>query len=176
MSPLSLAQPVTDHDWRWVTAAPFRAYLRQLLNETGLPWRVLAGEVGIPDRIVGGLLRGRGGRPLRRIPPHYARRLLGVDAETLCDGLRELVPAMASHAAAHRLFGSGWSAARIAAAAGSTAAETEALLLGRTSRVPRRMQAMLEGAARAHALHQYDPDPQDGPTSPLADDVRCAAA
>lgn len=152
MISLSLAHSTADIDWRWVTAAPFRAHLRHLLNETGLPWRVVAGEAGLPDRVVRNLLHGREGRPLRRIAPHYARRLLRLEAHQLSNALRELVPASAAHAAAHRLLGSAWSAADIAVTAEVTIPEADALLLGRLDRVPRRVQVLLDAAVRAHGL------------------------
>lgn len=174
--PLSLAQPVADIDWRWVTAAPFRAHLCHLVNETGLPWRVLAGEAALPDRVVRSLLHGRAGRPLRRIAPHYARRLLRLDASTLSEALRELVPATASHADAHLLLGSGWSTTQIAAAAELTVPEAEALLLGVMSRVPRRVQALLGAAVRAHSLQSPELDPLDPFSALFECDAALAAA
>lgn len=176
MTSLLLVQPSADLDWRWVTAAPFRAHLRQLLDQTGLPWRVLAGEAGLPDRVVRTLLHGRAGRPLRRIAPHYARRLLRLDGTDLSDALRELVPAAASHAAAHRLLGSGWSTAHIAVAAELTIPEAEALLLGRLSRVPRRVQALLDAAVRAHGLEPCEVDPLDRFTALFDSGTAVAAA
>lgn len=176
MTPLSLAQPAPDIDWRWVTAAPFRAHLRHLLDETGLPWRVVAGEAGLPDRVVRSLLHGRAGRPLRRIAPHYARRLLRLDASHLSAALRELTPVTAAHAAAHRLLGNGWSAAQIAAAAELTVPEVEALLLGRLNCVPRRVQVLLDAAVRAHGLTPLEPSSLDLFTAVFDNSAALAAA
>lgn len=176
MTPLTLAYPVSAIDWRWVATAPFRAHLRQLLAETGLPWRVVASEAGVPDRVIRGLLHGRAGRPLRRIAPHYARRLLRMDATSLSEALRELIEATAAHAAAHLLLGSGWPVARIAAVAELTDAEAEALLLGRMDRVPRRVQVLLSAAVRAHQLDQLDDDPLEGFAAPFVGETALDAA
>jgi hypothetical protein len=156
---LTLARPIPDIDWRWVEAAPFRAQLHQLLAETGLPWRALAGETGVPDRVVRSLLHGQEGRAVRRIAPHYARRLLRMNAEDLSGALRELTTAEPSHAAAHLLLGSNWSVPQIAAMAELTEAETEALLMGRVTCIPRRVQALLSAAVRAHQLDADRLDP-----------------
>lgn len=67
----------TEH--AWVQAAPFRAHLQRLLDQTGLPWTALAAQALVPPAVVHRLLYGRGGRPMSRIPREYARRLFALD-------------------------------------------------------------------------------------------------
>lgn len=65
-----------DRDAHWVLATPFRAHLRHLGRTTGVPWRALALAAGVEPTLVRALLHGRGGRPLKRLHPEAARRLL----------------------------------------------------------------------------------------------------
>lgn len=157
MSTLALVPTIPATDWRWVAAAPFRAHLRHLMSETQLPWRALAGHAGVPDRVVRGLLLGRAGRPMRRIAPHYARRLLRLTPEQLQRSLQELIPSDQAQHAAHLLLGAGWSPRELMTVAEVTRPEIDALLMGQVSRVPRRVQTLLAAAARAHQLTPLEP-------------------
>lgn len=160
MTALTLLPTITAADWRWVAAAPFRAHLRNLQSETELPWRALAGHAGVPDRVVRSLLLGRGGRPVRRIAPHYARRLLRLHPGELQLRLKDLVPSDTARHCAHLLLGDGWSPTDLAAVAELTRPEMDTLLLGHATRVPLRVatrvplrvQILLAAAARAHRL------------------------
>ena len=75
------AQP--DESQNWVDAAPFRAQLRYLMASTSLSAEEVAAAVGIPARLAERLLRGRNGRPLRRVSPETGRRLLRVSIAQL---------------------------------------------------------------------------------------------
>ena len=77
----------------WVLAAPFRAHVRRLLEQTGLPWPVVALAVGLPPTLVRNLIFGRDGRHRSRLPAPAARRLLTLDAERLLGQSRVWVPA-----------------------------------------------------------------------------------
>lgn len=57
----------------WVAAAPFRAWLRQLMSDTGLPWRVLARAAQVPPSVAKGLLVDE---RLPQIRHHDAERLI----------------------------------------------------------------------------------------------------
>lgn len=75
-----------------MTAAPFRAHLRQLLDLTGLPWPVFALKAGVPPRLVSRLLN-HGGRQLPRLPRDTAIRILGLTDESVAELGRTMVPA-----------------------------------------------------------------------------------
>jgi hypothetical protein len=78
------AQP--DESQYWVDAAPFRAQLRFLMASTSLSAEEVAAAVGIPARLAERLLRGRNGRPLRRVSPETGRRLLRASIAQLRSG------------------------------------------------------------------------------------------
>ncbi len=73
---------MTNTNYLWVPAAPFRALLVHLIELSGLPWPVLAQHAGLPPSLVERLLSSPG-RALRRIPPECARRLLALDEAQL---------------------------------------------------------------------------------------------
>lgn len=60
----------------WVAAAPFRSHLVHVLAATSLPWQSLALHAGIPQRVAHALLFGRLGRPLHKLAPDLAHRIL----------------------------------------------------------------------------------------------------
>lgn len=60
----------------WVQAAPFRAHLRHLMTAGQMSSSTVAILAGISPRCAYRLLHGRGGRPLKRISPESARKLL----------------------------------------------------------------------------------------------------
>lgn len=76
-----------DAGAHWVLATPFRAHLRHLGRTTGVPWRALAIAAGVEPTLVRALLHGRGGRPLKRLHPEAARRLLELTPRSV-DALR----------------------------------------------------------------------------------------
>jgi len=98
----------------WVLAAPFRAHVRRVLDQTGLPWPVIALATDLPPTLVRNLLFGRDGRHRTRLPAPAARALLGLDAARLL-GQRQLwVPAEPTAAVLAQLLGEGCSPAALA--------------------------------------------------------------
>jgi hypothetical protein len=67
----------------WVEAAPFRALLRHLMAVGAMTSDEIAALAGIPARLADRLLNGRNGRPLLRICPVTAARLLLVSEWSL---------------------------------------------------------------------------------------------
>jgi len=67
----------------WVEAAPFRALLRHLMAVGAMTSDEIAASAGIPARLADRLLNGRNGRPLLRICPVTAARLLLVSEWSL---------------------------------------------------------------------------------------------
>lgn len=147
--------PGSDQDWSWVTAAPFRAHVRRVLTAEPLPWRAFAGYARVPDNVVRGLL-GLGRRPLRRIAPHYAQALLGVEPTNLRADLMRPVEPGAALMAARALLAAGWTVARIARAGSIPESRLRALLHGEDPAITQRTVLLITAAARAHGI-----DPED---------------
>jgi hypothetical protein len=81
---------VGDH---WVDAGPFRAQLRFLMASGSLTVDDVAAIAGISARLADRLLHGRDGRPLRRISPDTARRLIQISDQHVQALRRIMVPA-----------------------------------------------------------------------------------
>lgn len=62
----------------WLDSAPFRAHVVHLMSASGLSVRELAALSRVSVRLIRRLIRGRDGRPVRRIDPLSAHRLFGV--------------------------------------------------------------------------------------------------
>lgn len=73
---MALGQLSVLHAEAWVDAAPFRARLRDLVAESGLPWRVVGLALGVPAGVVRSLLFGREGRAIARIRSLDADRIM----------------------------------------------------------------------------------------------------
>ncbi|WP_432559133.1 hypothetical protein [Granulicoccus sp. GXG6511] len=144
-------------DWTWVTAAPFRAHVRQILSVTPLPWRAFAGHVSVPDNVLRGLL-GLRRRPVQRIAPHYARALISVDAATLRSDLLRPVSPEGALIAARSLLAANWSVADIATVASLPLERLSALLDGQDLLITRRNELLVTAAARAHGHDEDAPD------------------
>lgn len=136
-------------DADWIPAAPFRAYVRHLLEAADLPWCALAVLSDVPAAQLRSLLFGRrGGRPLRRLHPHTAARLLCLDAGQLrtlrysrCDAgaTRGLLIHLAEH---------GLSQAELAKTAELSRSDLRLILEGARTDVTHRVAVLVE----AHAL------------------------
>jgi hypothetical protein len=98
----------------WVLAAPFRAHVRRLLEQTGLPWPVIALASDLSPTLVRNLLFGRDGRHRSRLPAPAARQLLALDAERLLGERRLWVPAEPAAAVVAELLREGCSPAALA--------------------------------------------------------------
>jgi transcriptional regulator with XRE-family HTH domain len=95
---------VSDH---WVDAGPFRAQLRFLMASGGLSVDDVAAIAGISARLADRLLHGRDGRPLRRISPDTARRLIQISDQHVQALRRIMVPAASARLQLHRLHRAG---------------------------------------------------------------------
>lgn len=88
----------------WVEAGPFRAHLRHLMEVGGLSATEVAVLAGVPPRMALSLVRGRGGRPVRRISSENARALLRVAATDVRALRTRQVPAAESRRRLLRLL------------------------------------------------------------------------
>jgi transcriptional regulator with XRE-family HTH domain len=105
MAVLAKRLEVSDH---WVDAGPFRAQLRYLMASGSLTLEDVAAIAGISARLADRLLHGRDGRPLRRISPDTARRLIQISDQHVQALRRIMVPASPARLQLRRLYGAGW--------------------------------------------------------------------
>jgi hypothetical protein len=103
----------TRADWsdvgdQWVDAVPFRAQLRYLMASGSLSVDDVAAVAGISARLADRLLHGRNGRPVRRISPETARRLIQVSDKHVQALRRIMVPAAPARVQLGRLRRAGW--------------------------------------------------------------------
>lgn len=135
----------------WVDATPFRAHLRFLMAVGSLSIADIAAFAGISSTAAEHLLSGRRGRPLRRISPEMARRLISVTASDV-RGLRwRLMPADKARAQRARLRRLGHSDAEIAALAGLPVLEVTGL--SRSAHCSELLTVRLMATARAQDAH-----------------------
>jgi hypothetical protein len=92
---------------QWVDAAPFRAQLRYLMASGSLSVGDVAAVAGISARLADRLLHGRDGRPVRRISPDTARRLIQVSDQQVQALRRITVPAAPARLPLRRLHRAG---------------------------------------------------------------------
>ena len=92
----------------WVDARPFRAQLRYRMAFGSLWVEDVGAVAGMSARWAERLLHGRDGRPLRRISPDTARRLLQVSDQQVRALRRIMVPAAPARLQLQRLHGAGW--------------------------------------------------------------------
>jgi hypothetical protein len=88
---------------QWVDAAPFRAQLRYLMASGSLTVGDVAAVAGISARLADRLLHGRDGRPVRRISPETARRLIQISDQQVQALRRIMVPAAPARVQLRRL-------------------------------------------------------------------------
>jgi hypothetical protein len=98
----------------WVDARPFRAQLRYLMASGALSVDDVAAVAGISARLADRLLHGRDGRPLRRISPETALRLIQISEQQVRALRRIMVPAAPAQLQLRRLRRAGWDDLRIA--------------------------------------------------------------
>lgn len=101
---------VAKNGWlseQWVDARPFRAQLRFLMASGSLTVDDVAAVAGISARLADRLLHGRDGRPLRRISPDTARRLIQVSDQQVQALRRIMVPAAPARLQLRRLYRAG---------------------------------------------------------------------
>jgi hypothetical protein len=92
---------------QWVDAAPFRAQLRYLMASGSLTVGDVAAVAGISAHLADRLLHGRDGRPVRRISPDTARRLIQVSDQHVQALRRIMVPAASARLQLRRLHRAG---------------------------------------------------------------------
>jgi hypothetical protein len=119
-----------DVSGEWVDAGPFRAHLRYLMATASLSVDDVAAVAGISTRVADRLLHGRDGRPLRRICPDTARRLIQVSDQEVRALRRITVPAAPARLQLQRLHRGGWENLAIAERVGVTAPELAELAAG----------------------------------------------
>jgi hypothetical protein len=124
-----LAERASDSD-HWVDAAPFRAQLRYLMASGFLSVEDVAAIAGISARLADRLLHGRDGRPLRRISPDTARRLIQVSDQHVQALRRIMVPAAPARLQLRRLYRAGWEDPAIARRVRAAAPELVELAAG----------------------------------------------
>ncbi|MEA4945542.1 MAG: hypothetical protein VB080_14035 [Propionicimonas sp.] len=96
-----------DND-AWVLAAPFRAHLHRLHDQSGLAWSVLALAAGVSPAAVRSLIAGRRGRPVRRIARQVACRLISLDETRLRSLAGNQVVAAPTAERVRQLLAQGW--------------------------------------------------------------------
>jgi plasmid maintenance system antidote protein VapI len=149
-----------DHE-TWVDATPFRVHLQHLMAASRLPVDAVAHLARISPRTARALLQGRDGRPVRKVSPDTARRLLRVtvrDAKVL--SLRR-VCAEATRARVTSLVLSGLSLSELAAATAVPEAALREILDGSTSCSER-----LAVQVKAFSTGRLPPRQAGGPARP----------
>jgi len=111
----------------WVEAGPFRAHLRHLMDVGGLSATEVAVLAGVPPRMATSLVRGRSGRPVRRISPEHARALLRVAGTDVRSLRTRLVPAAESRRRLRRLLSRRGGSAALAEELGVSASSLDEL-------------------------------------------------
>jgi hypothetical protein len=138
---------------QWVDAGPFRAQLRYLMASGSLSVDDVAAVAGISARLADRLLHGRNGRPVRRISPETARRLIQVSDQHVQALRRIMVPAAPARVQLGRLHRAGWEDSAIAERVRVAAAELVELASGGTCSLL--LTVRLTAAARAEDSVRY---------------------
>jgi hypothetical protein len=137
---------------QWVDAGPFRAQLRYLMASGSLSVEDVAAVTGISARLADRLLHGRNGRPLRRISPDTARRLIQVSDQHVQALRRIMVPAVPARLQLGRLYRAGWQNLAIAQRVGVPVPDLVELAAG-AEMCPLLLTVRLTATARAeHSL------------------------
>ena len=129
----SQSSPTSPPDSRWLDPSPFRAHVIHLMATSGLTARELAALARVSARLVGRLVGGRDGRPMRRIDPLSAGRLLAVSGLDADLARSRQVPAEHTRALLLTLYSRGRSVASLARLTGLSAGEIGLLAAGRTA-------------------------------------------
>lgn len=139
-------------------AAPFRAHVRHIVAACGVPWPAMAVAAGVPLAAVQALLTGRAGRPLTRIEPRLASRLLAVDAVALAAMRSVRVPAALTTDRLRDLLAGGDDPLWLARWCRIDAAEVALLIDGDAPTCTRLTETLVLAARR---LRQASPQPAD---------------
>lgn len=136
----------------WVDATPFRAHVRHLAAATNLSWRAIALYADVPLLTVHVLLHGRDGRPLRRLAPDIARRLLGVHPATLSALTTKVTPVTDTADVVRSMLRLGWTTRDIAARCTLTQVEVAALADTTQGYTSRRIALVVAAVAAAAGI------------------------
>jgi transcriptional regulator with XRE-family HTH domain len=151
MAVLAKRVEVSDH---WVDAGPFRAQLRYLMASGSLTLEDVAAVAGISARLADRLLHGRDGRPLRRISPDTARRLIQISDQHVRALRQIMVPAAPARLQLRRLYRAGWDDPAIAGRVRVAVPELVELACG-TETCSLLLTVRLTAAARAEDNCRY---------------------
>ncbi|QLQ16600.1 MAG: hypothetical protein HZY73_14130 [Micropruina sp.] len=132
----------------WVKAEPFRAHARLLLAGADLPWPGLAVATGLSLACLDHLLHGRFGRPVRRVSPYVAARLLRWHPDDLVAAARAWVPVRDAPHRLGALLAAGASPDSVAAYCGLSTDDLAALVDLRTPGFPQSVAWLTEAAER----------------------------
>lgn len=138
-----------------VDAVAFRALARQLISDTGLPWRALARAAGVDPSIMAQLLMGVNGHEIRMLPRRDAERLLGLTRERLERLRREPAPCSAVRMMAWRLGLEGIGVDRLAGFLAMSGHDLRQLMAGANVWCSRWSMLRAEAACQAWGI---DPD------------------
>jgi plasmid maintenance system antidote protein VapI len=121
-----------DHE-TWVDATPFRVHLQHLMAASRLPVDAVAQLARISPRAARALLHGRDGRPVRKVSPEVARRLLRVTVREAKVVSQRQVCAETTRARLACLLSAGLSVPELASATAVPEAALREILAGSTS-------------------------------------------
>lgn len=144
-----------------VDAAAFRALARQLISDTGLPWRAVARAAGIDPGVMAQLLMGVNGHEIRMIPRRCAEALLGLTRERLLQLRNEPAPCAAVRMMAWRLGLEGIDIERLAGFLAMGSHDLRRLMAGEPVWCSRWTMLRAEAACQAWGI---DPDALLHPT------------
>jgi hypothetical protein len=139
----------TESAGDWVPASPFCRLFRSLVDGSGLPARVVALAIGIPQRLAMHLVSGHGQAPLRRIPRTFAERIADASLHSL-RSLADRPVAVTGTDHAYRSLGAlGLSPVEIARRSGCTVDDVLPVLAGTATHTTRKMELLAIAAACA---------------------------
>lgn len=138
-------------DWDWVEAAPFRAHLIWLIEASGVGRHAIAELTGVPARLVDRLLGPRS-RPLRRLPPHFARQLLLLTPRSVAAFRANRVPADRVRRILLLLTRRGCGDSELALLTGLDTARVHRYRLGQLDLIDEYTEACVVGRTRAAGL------------------------
>lgn len=158
-----VARRAARADCRWLDSAPFRAHVVHLMSTSGLTTRELAALTRVSARLVSRLVVGRSGRPMRRIDPDSAGRLLAVTALDADLVRTRQVPAEFTRALLLTLHSRGRSVPSLARLTGLTTVDVNGLAAGRSAQCPQMVElrliaALAESDARMASRSTLDSD------------------
>ncbi len=131
---------------RWPDSAPFRAHVMHLMAASGLSAQELAALTRVSVRLIRRLIGGRDGRPMRRIDPLSAHRLIAVTTLDASLVRSRVVPAGRARATTLLLQEGGRHVSSLARLTGLSSTDVLRLADGTLSMVPQLVDLRL-GAA-----------------------------